>query len=151
MEDDAKQAAPTRATGAAALRIHLGLAFCLLICIPAGVFELSRALGGNNLSWAYVFEWPIFAVFAVYMWWNLLHGQDGAGRRRGAGTGQGRDPATATTPDTPPAAAPGGAGGNGGEGSADGDDAGLAAWQDYLRGMEAEEARQSQSDERGES
>ena len=74
MEDDAKQAATTRATGAAALRIHLGLAFCLLICIPAGVFELSRALGGNTLSWAYVFEWPLFAAFGIYMWWRLLNG-----------------------------------------------------------------------------
>ena len=140
-----------RLHGADAVRLHLTLAAGLALCTAAFVFEVLRALGGNTLSWAYVFEWPIFAAFALYMWWNLLHGQDGAGRRRGAGTGQGRDPATATTPDTPPAAAPGGAGGNGGEGSADGDDAGLAAWQDYLRGMEAEEARQSQSDERGES
>jgi hypothetical protein len=30
-------------------------------------------LGGNGLSWAYVFEWPAFAVYAVYMWWRLIH------------------------------------------------------------------------------
>jgi hypothetical protein len=34
---------------------------------------VKRALGGNELSWAYVFEWPLFAVFAVYMWWTVLH------------------------------------------------------------------------------
>ena len=30
-------------------------------------------LGGNSLSWAYVFEWPIFAGYAVYMWWRFVH------------------------------------------------------------------------------
>jgi DNA-binding transcriptional regulator of glucitol operon len=24
----------------------------------------------------YVFEWPLFGAFAVYMWWNLLQGND---------------------------------------------------------------------------
>ena len=37
------------------------------------MFELGRAEGGNELSWAYVFEWPLLAIFAVYMWWKLLH------------------------------------------------------------------------------
>ena len=56
-----------------ALRLHLTLALGLALCIAAFWFELSRALGGNALSWAYVFEWPLLAVFAVYMWWQLLH------------------------------------------------------------------------------
>lgn len=54
-------------------RIHFGLFLAELICIPAFLFELTRALGGNTLSWAYVFEWPLLAIFAVYMWWKLLH------------------------------------------------------------------------------
>ncbi len=37
------------------------------------IWQLSRALAGNELSWAYVFEWPLFAAYAVYMWWRLLH------------------------------------------------------------------------------
>ncbi len=45
----------------------------LVLCVAAFWFELRRAVGGNELSWAYVFEWPMFAVFAVYMWWNMLH------------------------------------------------------------------------------
>lgn len=64
-----------RATGAQAIRLHLALALCLVICIGVGAFELSRALGGNALSWAYVVEWPILAGFGVYMWWRLLHGE----------------------------------------------------------------------------
>lgn len=56
-----------------ALRLHVTLAFGLLLCVAAFWFELSRAIGGNALSWAYVFEWPLLAAFAVYMWWQLLH------------------------------------------------------------------------------
>jgi hypothetical protein len=51
----------------------VGLVLCLLICSSAFIFELTRALGGNALSWAYVFEWPLFAGFGTYMWWKLLH------------------------------------------------------------------------------
>ena len=25
------------------------------------------------MSWAYVFEWPAFAIYAIYMWWQLIH------------------------------------------------------------------------------
>lgn len=31
-------------------------------------WQLHRALGGNTLSWAYTFEWPVFAVFGVVFW-----------------------------------------------------------------------------------
>jgi hypothetical protein len=120
-----------RLRGAAAARLHLTLAAGLAVCAVAFVIEIGRALGGNTLSWAYVFEWPIFAVFALYMWWNLLHGQDGGGRaghRRGGRWGQdgGSEddrPEGGTAPHGPAAADPG-----------------LAAWQDYLRTMEAAEA-----------
>lgn len=54
-------------------RVHVGLVLATVLCVPAFFFELSRALGGNTLSWAYVFEWPIFECFAIYMWWKLLH------------------------------------------------------------------------------
>ncbi len=43
------------------------------MCTGAFWFELHRAEGGNELSWAYVFEWPLLAVFVVYMWWKFLH------------------------------------------------------------------------------
>ena len=52
--------------------IHVGLVLAEVICISAFGFELSRALSGNTLSWAYVFEWPILGVYAVYMWHRLL-------------------------------------------------------------------------------
>lgn len=55
------------------------VAFCLL-----ARWQVHRALSGNALSWAYAFEWPFFAAYAIYMWWKLLHegpeGADGARR-----------------------------------------------------------------------
>jgi hypothetical protein len=33
-----------------------------------GDWQLHRALAGNALSWAYTFEWPLFAIFAVVFW-----------------------------------------------------------------------------------
>jgi hypothetical protein len=51
----------------------------LLILLPAFAWltwwQLGRALNGNTLSWAYTFEWPLFAGYAVYVWWQLIHDQ----------------------------------------------------------------------------
>jgi hypothetical protein len=33
-----------------------------------GDWQFHRAIGGNGLSWAYTFEWPLFAVFGVVFW-----------------------------------------------------------------------------------
>ncbi len=56
-----------------ALKLHA----LILVLVPAFmalcIWQVSRALGGNSLSWAYVFEWPIFAGYAVYMWWRFVH------------------------------------------------------------------------------
>ncbi len=41
-------------------------------CLGLGWWQLQRALGGNHLSWAYVFEWPVFAGVVVYFWWDLI-------------------------------------------------------------------------------
>src|ERR1035438_2530812 len=53
-------------------RIYFGLLLAELICVSAFTFELARALGGNSLSWAYVFEWPILGLYAVYMTRTML-------------------------------------------------------------------------------
>jgi hypothetical protein len=127
-----------RLRGADAFRLHLTLGAGLTICIAAFVIEVIRALDGNTLSWAYVFEWPIFAVFAVYMWWNLLHGRDGSRRKP-----PGRDH---VGPDGPRA------GGDGSAAHADGVDPGdadLLAWREYLKKMEADEARTAGPDSSG--
>ena len=64
----------------------LGLHATLLVLLPAFAWltswQLSRALDGNTLSWAYTFEWPLFAAYAIYVWWQLIHDQDTAVTRR---------------------------------------------------------------------
>ncbi len=49
----------------------------LIVLVPTflllGRWQYHAALSGNTLSWAYTFEWPAFAVYAVYTWWNLIH------------------------------------------------------------------------------
>jgi hypothetical protein len=45
--------------------------FCLVACagmLALGDWQLHRALSGNELSWAYTFEWPLFAIFCGYFW-----------------------------------------------------------------------------------
>jgi hypothetical protein len=59
------------------IRIHFGLFLAELICVPAFIFEISRALGGNRLSWAYVFEWPFLGIYAIYMWRKMLKEERG--------------------------------------------------------------------------
>ncbi len=58
----------------------VGMHVTLLVLLPVFAWmtwwQLGRALGGNTLSWAYTFEWPLFAGYAVYVWWQLVH--DGA-------------------------------------------------------------------------
>jgi hypothetical protein len=36
--------------------------------LALGDWQLRRAESGNALSWAYTFEWPIFAGFAIVFW-----------------------------------------------------------------------------------
>jgi hypothetical protein len=36
--------------------------------LALGDWQFRRAEAGNALSWAYTFEWPIFAGFAVVFW-----------------------------------------------------------------------------------
>lgn len=55
------------------MKTHATLVAGLALCTLAFVFELGRAERGNELSWAYVFEWPLLGLFAIYMWWKLLH------------------------------------------------------------------------------
>ena len=66
-----------------AVRLHIVILVVVPACLALCLWQVSRALGGNELSWAYVFEWPIFAAYAIYMWWRFVHetpeGAPGAG------------------------------------------------------------------------
>lgn len=41
-------------------------------CLALGWWQLTRAEGGNALSWGYTFEWPVFAAFVVAFWVKLV-------------------------------------------------------------------------------
>lgn len=47
---------------------HLIVVASVAGMLALGDWQLHRALAGNGLSWAYTFEWPIFAVFGVVFW-----------------------------------------------------------------------------------
>lgn len=59
------------------LGIHVALIGTQVFCWSGFAFELDRAVSGNTLSWAYVFEWPIFSGYAIYMWRRLLREEIG--------------------------------------------------------------------------
>ena len=63
-------------------RIHVGLVVAEILCIFLFFFELSRALGGNTLSWAYVVEWPVLGAYAIFMWRRLLQQERGESPKR---------------------------------------------------------------------
>ena len=55
----------------------MGLHALTLVLVPAfllaGWWQYHVALGGNDLSWVYTVEWPFFALYALYVWWRLIH------------------------------------------------------------------------------
>jgi hypothetical protein len=55
----------------------IGLHALVLVIVPGFLFlghwQYDAAIHGNELSWAYTVEWPLFAIYAVYMWWQLIH------------------------------------------------------------------------------
>ncbi len=56
-----------------ALLLHFELSLLVAGCAAATWWQARRALGGNDLSWFYTFEWPIFAGIAIAAWWHLIH------------------------------------------------------------------------------
>src|SRR5215469_341413 len=55
-----------------------------------GDWQFHRAIGGNPLSWAYTFEWPLFVIFGVVFWAKTImdkwREQGGSGAPRAEGS-----------------------------------------------------------------
>jgi hypothetical protein len=92
---------PSMWTSRRAVSLHVALIVFVPGCVALTWWQLARALGGNTLSWVYTFEWPFFGVYAVFMWWKLVHDEPvtWAGRRKG-------EEALSDTPDSSPGGAP---------------------------------------------
>lgn len=56
-----------------ALSLHVTLAIVLPSFGALTWWQVRRAISGNTLSYVYSFEWPLFAAYAVYLWWKLIH------------------------------------------------------------------------------
>jgi hypothetical protein len=42
-------------------------------CAIAARWQISRAEGGNDLSYLYSVMWPAFGLLGLYFWWMLIH------------------------------------------------------------------------------
>jgi hypothetical protein len=56
-----------------ALVAHIALLIWVPGCAIATWWQVSIALSGDDLGWAYSIMWPFFAVFGTIFWWNLVH------------------------------------------------------------------------------
>jgi hypothetical protein len=73
-----------------------------------GDWQFHRAEGGNALSWAYTFEWPIFTIFGVVFWAKTIideyRSPGGSANSGSANSGAGRFSAAASSTPTSGAA-----------------------------------------------
>jgi hypothetical protein len=58
---------------------HLAMLVVAGGCVALGVWQVHRAAQGNLLSYGYAVEWPVFAGFAVFIWYRELRMALGAG------------------------------------------------------------------------
>ena len=97
-----------------------------------GDWQFRRAEAGNALSWAYTFEWPIFAIFAIVFWAKTIRDEFHPPASAGRSAADVALPAGTAT-----AGYPGGAGaGIPGEDEEEDDE--LAAYNAYLARLTAE-------------
>ena len=98
---------PSPGRWSSVVRLHIPFVAGVTGCLFAGWFELTRALAGREVAWVYAFEWPLFAILGIGIWWRLWH----------------ELPPRHVKPDHPTAA--------------DQPDPGLVAWQGYLAALQA--------------
>ncbi|WP_328466144.1 hypothetical protein OHA21_45475 [Actinoplanes sp. NBC_00393] len=70
-------------------------------CLGLGWWQFSRAAEGNSVSWGYMFQWPVFGGFVVFIWYREVQ----VARRRARGE---TEPVAEETP-APAAPRPAGA------------------------------------------
>jgi hypothetical protein len=98
-----------------------------------GDWQFHRALAGNGLSWAYTFEWPIFAIMGAIFWGKTIRDEFQIRGGRTAEAAEPDLPAGAAGPDGLPTTA-----GSISGGAAEPEDPELAAYNAYLAKLNAE-------------
>ncbi|MEU9826569.1 hypothetical protein [Micromonospora chersina] len=51
---------------------HVAMVVLVVGFLGLGWWQVTRAAGGNTLSFGYAIEWPVFAGFVVFVWWREL-------------------------------------------------------------------------------
>jgi DNA-binding transcriptional regulator of glucitol operon len=106
---------------------HAFTVLAVLGMLWLGDWQFRRAESGNALSWAYTFEWPVFAIFGVVFWVKTIRDE----LKPPAEPGEAEDvglPAGAAAATGPGARS----GGQDGSDAAEEDDPELAAYNAYL-------------------
>jgi hypothetical protein len=67
---------------------HAFVILSVLGMLWLGSWQLHRAESGNSLSWAYTFEWPLFAIFVVVFWVKTIRDEVDPPALRAAGDGK---------------------------------------------------------------
>ncbi|MET7469965.1 hypothetical protein ACFYON_19080 [Micromonospora sp. NPDC005686] len=49
---------------------HVAMVVLVVAFLALGWWQVTRAAGGNALSFGYAIEWPVFAAFVVFVWWR---------------------------------------------------------------------------------
>jgi hypothetical protein len=111
---------------------HALMVLTVLGMLALGDWQFHRAESGNSLSWAYTFEWPIFAGFVIVFWAKTIKDEF-----RPPARAEGLD--DVALPDGRAGAATGAAGAA--DVAGDEDDEELAAYNAYLARLTAEASR----------
>jgi hypothetical protein len=61
------------------LRLHAAMVTGVALAGGATWLEWTRAREGHPIAWVYTFEWPLFAVLGIYLWWRLLRAEEDPG------------------------------------------------------------------------
>jgi DNA-binding transcriptional regulator of glucitol operon len=54
------------------LALHTVVIVLVVAFLWLGQWQYGRATRGNNLSWAYTFQWPLFALFVLGLWVKMM-------------------------------------------------------------------------------
>ncbi|MFF0656935.1 hypothetical protein [Micromonospora tulbaghiae] len=49
---------------------HVAMVVLAAGCLGMGWWQVTRAAGGNAISFGYAIEWPVFAGFVIFVWWR---------------------------------------------------------------------------------
>jgi DNA-binding transcriptional regulator of glucitol operon len=59
-----------------AFALHLSMVVWTAGCGVAAWWQVGRAEQGNQFSYLYAIEWPVFGIAGIFCWWAMLHTDD---------------------------------------------------------------------------